>query len=229
MVDFLFERETKMLIKLLVGPAASGKSMYIRNHKAEDDITAHVLFDQLIIENQSIAYKLQKLTNQYAQLEDRTNIKHIIKDDFNGEMFSKLSRLYFKVFNKELTLWIESQTISEEDIELLKNSYKHRFELIRFDRRTYPMKMDKTSPITSEMLEWYDKYNQSQEIQCQINDKRMQEYEIIKRYNGIRHKETTTIHLPDILTTEYVNDMLDLFILQNQISSLQNAQNDIWK
>ena len=144
-------------------------------------------------------------------------------------MFSKLSRLYFKVFNKELTLWIESQTISEEDIELLKNSYKHRFELIRFDRRTYPMKMDKTSPITSEMLEWYDKYNQSQEIQCQINDKRMQEYEIIKRYNGIRHKETTTIHLPDILTTEYVNDMLDLFILQNQISSLQNAQNDIWK
>ena len=79
-----------MLIKLLVGPAASGKSTYI---------------------------------------------KHLIKDDFNGEMFSKLSRLYFKVFNKELTLWIESQTISEEDIELLKNSYKHRFELIRFDKK----------------------------------------------------------------------------------------------
>lgn len=218
-----------MIIKLLVGPAASGKSTYIRNHKAEDDITAHVLFDQLIIENQSIAYKLQKLTNQFAQLEDHTNIKHLIKDDFNGKMFSQLSKLYFKVFNKELTLWIESQTISEEDIELLKNSYKHRFELIRFDRRTYPMDIDKTLYTTSEMLEWDNKYNQSQGIQRQITDKRMQEYEIIQHYNGIRHKETTTIHLPNILTNEDVNNIIDLFILQNQIASLQNAQNDIWK
>lgn len=124
-----------MFIKLLVGPAASGKSTYMRKHKSEDDITAYVLFDQLIIENQIIAYKVQKLTNKYAQLEDRTHIKHLVKDDFNGEMFIQLSKLYFKVFDKELTLWIESQTISEEDIELLKNSYKNRFKLIRFDRK----------------------------------------------------------------------------------------------
>jgi len=32
-------------------------------------------------------------------------------------------------------MWIESKTISEEAIELLKKSYKHHFELIQFDKK----------------------------------------------------------------------------------------------
>ena len=48
-----------MFIKLLVGPAASGKSTYIENHKSEDDIIGFTIFDKLIIEDQHIAYKLQ--------------------------------------------------------------------------------------------------------------------------------------------------------------------------
>lgn len=123
-----------MFIKLLVGPAASGKSTYIENHKAEDDIIGFTIFDKLIIEDQHIAYKLQKLTYKYVQLEDDRNIKHLVKDDFNGKTFKRISGIYQQLFNKELTMWIESKTISEEDIELLKNSYKHRFELIRFER-----------------------------------------------------------------------------------------------
>lgn len=124
-----------MFIKLLVGPAASGKSTYIKNHKSKDDITGFTIFDKLIIEDQHIAYKIQKLTSKHAQIEDERNIKHFVKDDFNGKMFKHLSGLYQQVFNKELTIWIESKTISEKDIDLLRNSYKHRFELIRFNKK----------------------------------------------------------------------------------------------
>jgi hypothetical protein len=123
-----------MFIKLLVGPAASGKSTYIENHKAEDDIIGFTIFDKLIIEDQHIAYKLQKLTYKYVQLEDDRNIKHLVKDDFNGKTFKRISGIYQQLFDKEVTMWIESKTISEENIELLRNSYKHRFELIRFER-----------------------------------------------------------------------------------------------
>lgn len=123
-----------MFIKLLVGPAASGKSIYIENHKSEDDIIGFTIFDKLIIEDQHIAYKLQKLTYKYVQLEDDRNIKHLVKDDFNGKTFKRISGIYQQLFDKEVTMWIESKTISEEDIELLRNSYKHRFELIRFER-----------------------------------------------------------------------------------------------
>jgi hypothetical protein len=123
-----------MFIKLLVGPAASGKSTYIQNHKSEDDIIGFTIFDKLIIEDQHIAYKIQKLTYKYVQLEDDRNIKHLVKDDFNGKTFKRISGIYQQLFDKEVTMWIESKTISEEDIELLRNSYKHRFELIRFER-----------------------------------------------------------------------------------------------
>ena len=123
-----------MFIKLLVGPAASGKSTYIKNHKSEYDITGFTIFDELIIEDQSIAGMIQHLTKKPAQLKNNTNIKHLVKDDFNGKMFKRLSGQCEHLFNKELTMWIESKTISEEDIELLRNNYKHRFELIRFER-----------------------------------------------------------------------------------------------
>lgn len=123
-----------MFIKLLVGPAASGKSTYIENHKSEDDIIGFTIFNKLIIEDQHIAYKLQKLTYKYVQLEDDRNIKHLVKDDFNGKTFKRISGIYQQLFDKEVTMWIESKTISEENIELLRNSYKHRFELIRFER-----------------------------------------------------------------------------------------------
>ena len=36
-----------MFIKLLVGPAASGKSTYIENHKAEDDIIGFTIIDKV--------------------------------------------------------------------------------------------------------------------------------------------------------------------------------------
>lgn len=124
-----------MFIKLLVGPAASGKSTYIKNHKSKDDITGFTIFDKLIIEDQRVTDKIQKLTKQPAQIENDTDIKHLVKDDFNGEIFKYLSGQCEQLFNKELTMWIESKTISEEAIELLKKSYKHRFELIQFDKK----------------------------------------------------------------------------------------------
>lgn len=124
-----------MFIKLLVGPAASGKSIYIENHKSEHDITGFTIFDELIIEDQRIAGKIQKLTRKPARLKDDADIKHLTKDDFNGKMFKYLSSQCEQLFNKELTMWIESKTISEESIDLLRNSYKHRFELIRLERR----------------------------------------------------------------------------------------------
>lgn len=50
----MIERIKIMFIKLLIGPAASGKSTYIENHKSENDIIAFTIFDQLIITNQNI-------------------------------------------------------------------------------------------------------------------------------------------------------------------------------
>ena len=127
-----------MFIKLLIGPAASGKSTYIENHKSEYDITGFTIYDELIIEDQSIAGIIQHLTKKPTQLKNDTDIKHLVKDDFNGKMFKRLSSQCEQLFNKELTLWIESKTISEDSINLLKNSYKHRFELIRFKRTDNP-------------------------------------------------------------------------------------------
>lgn len=124
-----------MFIKLLVGPAASGKSTYIKNHKSKNDITGFTIFDKLIIEDQRVADKIQKLTKQPAQIENDADIKHLVKDDFNGKIFKYLSGQCEQLFNKELTMWIESKTISEEAIKLLKKSYKHRFELIQFDKK----------------------------------------------------------------------------------------------
>lgn len=130
----MIERIKIMFIKLLIGPAASGKSTYIENHKSENDIIAFTCFDQLIIRNQNISHKFVKLgiTCEYHKIEDNCNIKHLIKDDFNGEIFVKMASLYTQHFNNELTLWIESRTISQEAIQLLKKSYKHRFKVITF-------------------------------------------------------------------------------------------------
>ena len=36
---------------------------------------------------------------------------------------------------EELTLWIESKNISQEAIDVLADSYKHRFELIEFPQK----------------------------------------------------------------------------------------------
>ena len=123
-----------MFIKLLVGPAASGKSTYIKKHKSEYDITGFTIYDELIIEDQSISGIIQHLTKKPTQLKNDTDIKHLVKDDFNGKMFKRLSGQSEQLFNKELTMWIESKTVSEDSIDLLRNSYKHRFELIRFER-----------------------------------------------------------------------------------------------
>jgi len=128
----MIERIKIMFIKLLIGPAASGKSTYIENHKSENDIIAFTIFDQLIITNQNISLKLMKITSEYYNLTDRCNIKHLVQDDFNGENFMKMASRYNRNFNNELTLWIESTSISQEAIQLLKKSYKHRFEVITF-------------------------------------------------------------------------------------------------
>lgn len=37
-----------MFVKLLVGPATSGKSNYIESHKCQDDLVAFVVDDKLI-------------------------------------------------------------------------------------------------------------------------------------------------------------------------------------
>lgn len=123
-----------MQIKLLVGPVASGKSTYTREHKGKDDIVAVTIGDELHIEDQSIAYRLQRLTGKYLALMDRIDVKKLAKDQINGKDFVTLCGVYLAEYDKELTLWIESKTISQEAIDVLANSYKHRFELIRFER-----------------------------------------------------------------------------------------------
>ena len=119
-----------MFVKLLVGPAASGKSTYTRAHKSEDDIVALTIKDQLVIEDQSIAYRLQRELGAYFALMDKIDVKKLAKDRINGERFVKLCSEYYRERDKELTLWIESKNISQEAIDVLADSYKHRFELI---------------------------------------------------------------------------------------------------
>lgn len=124
-----------MFIKLLVGPAASGKSTYTRAHKSEDDIVAYTIGDQLIIEDQTIAYRLQRELGLYFALMDKVDVEKLAKDRVNGERFVKLCSSYFSNRDKELTLWIESKNISQEAIDVLADSYKHRFELIEFPQK----------------------------------------------------------------------------------------------
>lgn len=123
-----------MQIKLLVGPAASGKSTYTRAHKSEDDIVAITIGDQLLIEDQSIAYRLQRKIGAYLSLLNKVNVKMLAKDQLVGKEFQRLASIYFNEYDKELTLWLESKTISQEAIDALANSWKHRFELIQFER-----------------------------------------------------------------------------------------------
>ena len=124
-----------MLIKLLVGPAASGKSTYTRAHKSEDDIVAYTIGDKLIIEDQTIAYRLQRSIGAYFALMDGIDVKKLAKDRVNGVQFVKLCSEYYREQDKELTLWIESKNISQEAIDILADSYKHRFELIEFPQK----------------------------------------------------------------------------------------------
>lgn len=124
-----------MFVKLLVGPAASGKSTYTRAHKSEDDIVAHTIDDQLIFEDQSIAYRLQRELGRYFALMDKVDVEKLAKDRVNGERFVTLCGTYIRERSKELTLWIESKNISQEAIDVLANSYKHRFELIEFPQK----------------------------------------------------------------------------------------------
>ena len=124
-----------MYVKLLVGPAASGKSTYTRAHKGQDDIVAVTIGDTLHIEDQSIAYRLQHEIGVHLALMDKVDVKLFAKDSFNGERFKKLCSIYEGERDKELTIWIESKNISQEAIDILADSYKHRFELIRFERK----------------------------------------------------------------------------------------------
>lgn len=124
-----------MFVKLLIGPAASGKSTYTRAHKSEDDIVAYTIGDQLIIEDQTIAYRLQRELGLYFALLDKVDVEKLAKDRVNGVQFVKLCSEYFGHRDKELTLWIESKNISQEAIDVLADSYKHRFELIEFPQK----------------------------------------------------------------------------------------------
>lgn len=124
-----------MFVKLLVGPAASGKSTYTRAHKSEDDIVAYTIGDQLIIEDQTITYRLQRELGLYFALMDNIDVKKLAKDQINGKQFVTLCGTYLHERDKELTLWIESKNISQEAIDVLANSYKHRFELIEFPQK----------------------------------------------------------------------------------------------
>ena len=124
-----------MFVKLLVGPAASGKSTYTLARKSEDDIVAYTIGDQLIIEDQSIAYRLQRELGLYFALMDEVDVEKLAKDRVNGVQFVKLCSEYYREQDKELTLWIESKNISQEAIDVLSDSYKHRFELIEFPQK----------------------------------------------------------------------------------------------
>ena len=124
-----------MFVKLLVGHAASGKSTYTREHKSEDDIVAYTIGDQLIIEDQRIAYRLQRELFAYFALMNDTDVKKLAKDQINGKRFVTLCGTYLHERDKELTIWIESKNISQEAIDVLADSYKHCFELIEFPQK----------------------------------------------------------------------------------------------
>lgn len=64
---------------------------------------------------------------------DRIDVKKLAKDQINGKDFTTLCGVYLDEYDKELTLWIESKTISQEAIDFLADEYGHRFELIRFE------------------------------------------------------------------------------------------------
>ena len=101
--------------------------------KVKDDIVAFTVGDELHIEDQSIAYRLQRLTGIYLAMMNKLNVKTLAKDQLNGKNFVSLCGIYINEYEKELTLWIESKTISQEAIDFLANEYGHRFELIRFE------------------------------------------------------------------------------------------------
>lgn len=124
-----------MFVKLLVGPAASGKSTYIREHKSQDDLVAFIADDQLHIDDQSIAYRLQRELGIYFELIDRVDVKKLAKDQINGERFITLCGTYIRERDKELTIWIETNYYSQKTIDALANSWKHRFELIEFPQK----------------------------------------------------------------------------------------------
>ena len=124
-----------MFIKLLVGPAASGKSTYTREHKSEDEIVAYTIGDQLHFEDQKISYKLQRELFSYFALMDNVDVKKLAKDKINGKRFVTLCSTYTREKEKDLTLWIETTNISQEAIDVLANSWKHRFELIEFPQK----------------------------------------------------------------------------------------------
>lgn len=124
-----------MFVKLLVGPAASGKSTYTREHKSEDDIVAYTIGDQLHFEDQKISYKLQREFFSYFALMNNVDVKKLAKDKINGQRFVTLCSTYTRERDKELTLWIETKNISQEAIDALANSWKHRFELIEFPQK----------------------------------------------------------------------------------------------
>ena len=124
-----------MFIKLLVGPAASGKSTYISEQKLEDDIVAYTIGYQLHFEDQKISYKLQRELFSYFALMNNVDVKKLAKDKINGRRFVTLCSAYTRERDKELTLWIETKNISKEAIEALANSWKHRFELIEFTQK----------------------------------------------------------------------------------------------
>ena len=124
-----------MFVKLLVGPAASGKSTYICAHKSEDDIVACTIKSKLSIIDQSIAYRLQRELGYYFALIDFVDVEKLAKDRVNGKRFVELCSAYTDERDKELTLWIESKHISQEVIDSLANSYKRRFELIEFPQK----------------------------------------------------------------------------------------------
>lgn len=97
-----------MFIKLLVGPAASGKSTYTRTHRSEDDIVAFTIGDNLHIEDQNVAYRIRKSTSTFLTLDNHFNVKGLAKDQINGSNFVSLCGIYLNTYDKELTLWIGS-------------------------------------------------------------------------------------------------------------------------
>ena len=102
-----------------------------------------LLKDEFEIEDETISFEIKvplelKNFNFFIFYSDETenhfNVKGLAKDQINGSNFVSLCGIYLNTYNKELTLWIESTTISQEAIDFLANEYGHRFELIRFER-----------------------------------------------------------------------------------------------
>ena len=86
-------------------------------------------------EDQQISYKLQRELFSYFALMNNVDVKKLAKDKINGQRFVTLCGMYTRERDKELTLWIETKNISQEAIDTLANSWKHRFELIEFPQK----------------------------------------------------------------------------------------------